>query len=261
MQRVLAIFEMTVKKVKEPAFVLLFCIAALIGACVSEMDSLSFNQNSDMLYGLVSIENGHTLLSGFCIILFMTSIVAIFSGATDIPKDIRSRMIMLILTKPVTRIEYLIGKYLGVVVICVMFFFSAAITAAIVHFFRAGEIYSVSTIIRQLFLLLAVLPFAAMTMMISAYLSDVSAMIIAAIYLIFSVFISAMSVVVDMLPQSLGVGTIIHLISYFFPNFFFFFNSFNFAGIFIIALVLYSVSLSVIFLMITATRLTSRDMI
>ncbi|MDD5727353.1 MAG: hypothetical protein PHV59_02205 [Victivallales bacterium] len=101
MTKILAILELTVKKVKEPAFSLLFVIAALVGYSVSEMGVLEFSGEQHVLFGLISLEQGSPLLIGFVVTLFMTLIVATFGGATDIPKDIDSRMVLLILGKPV----------------------------------------------------------------------------------------------------------------------------------------------------------------
>jgi ABC-type transport system involved in multi-copper enzyme maturation permease subunit len=261
MLKIFGIFEMTVKKIKEPAFMLLFALAAFIGYCVSEMEALSFQEDHGILFGLISLEQGETLLAGFVIILFMSLIVAIFAGSSDIPKDIDSRMIMLILGKPITRIQYLIGKYLGIVCICLLFFFIAAISTVISHLAKTGEMFSFALLFRQCFLVLALFPFVAITMMISTFLSDISAMIVSTVYLALSVFISAISVFVDMLPRSLEVVSVVHVVAYFFPNFFYFFNSFKFVGVVVFSLFFYSLSMTVVFLMIAAARLNKRDMI
>ena len=260
MLRIFAILEMTFKKVKEPAFSLLFVIAAVMGYFVSDMSALSINNNDGVLFGLITLEQGHCLLTGFVIIFFVTSIIAIFSGATDIPKDIDSRMIMLVLGKPINRLEYLIGKYCGNIAICVLFYLVATISACITQVSLTGKMYDASVLVRQLLLLLAIFPFTAMTMMISTFFSDITAMIIASAYLALSLFFSSISIFVDMLPKSLSTVSIVHLIAYFFPNYFYFFNSFKFSGIVIVALTVYSLSITVIFLSIAATRLNSRDL-
>ena len=52
---------------------------------------------------------------GFTVIL--TLITAIFLGTATIPPEIERRTIFTILSKPVTRLEFLIGKYLGVLMV------------------------------------------------------------------------------------------------------------------------------------------------
>ena len=156
MVKVFAIFELTLKKVKEPAFSILFVIAALVGYSVAGMGQLAFGQGDDVLFGLISLEQGAPLQIGFVVILLMTLIVAVFGGATDIPKDIDSRMIMLILAKPVKRVEYLLGKYLGIVAICLVFFTVASIAAFISYFITTGSLLSFAVVIRQFMLTLMI---------------------------------------------------------------------------------------------------------
>jgi hypothetical protein len=81
------------------------------------------------------------------------------------------------------------------------------------------------------------------------------------VYLIFSLLASAVSVFVDILPKSLESVSIVHIVAYFFPNFFYFFNSFKFSGIVFIAVIHYSFSMSAIFLFIAAFQMNRRDMI
>jgi hypothetical protein len=86
-------------------------------------------------------------------------------------------------------------------------------------------------------------------------------MIVTIVYLLFAVCISAFSLLIDMLPKSLEVVSVIHTLSYFFPDFFYFFSSFRYLGVFIIALLLYAISMTVIFLSIAAYRMNNRDML
>lgn len=260
MEKILAVSEMTIKKAKEPAFSLLFIIAAVCGYFFSEMGSIAL-QDDTALNTIISVKEGAPLLAGFIMILLMTLLVAVFTGSTDIPRDIESRMIMIILSKPIRKGEYLMGKYLGILFICLSFFATASIVAVISHWFKAGEFYETKILIRQAYLVLAILPFVAMTMMISTLLSDIAAMIITAVYVMFSVSASTMSVFVDLLPQSLGVSFYVHVFAYFFPNFFYFLNSFEVFGLVALSLIFYSFSLTLLFLMLASIRLNSRDVI
>lgn len=261
MEKIFAISEMTLKKAKEPAFSLLFLIAGVMGYCVSEMEVLTFQRDDASLATILSMDNGTPLLAGFTLILLMTLLIAIFSGATDIPRDIETRMIMLILAKPVKRGEYLLGKYLGIVLICLLFFVLASVTSIVTHFIKSGQFYGFSILIRQGFLVLAIFPFVAMTMMISTFMSDIGAMIVTAVYLLFSISMSAMSIFVDMLPRNLGVASYVHVIAYFFPNYFYYLNSFRLFGLIPLCLIVYSCSVTVIFLMIASIRLNNRDLL
>ena len=95
----------------------------------------------------------------------------------------------------------------------------------------------------------------------STFLPDISAMIITTAYVFFSILISAISVFVDMLPKSLKIASLVHVIAYFFPNFFYFFNSCKFSGIVLISLIAYSFSMTAIFLLIASFQMNRRDMI
>ncbi len=261
MEKILAVSEITLKKVKEPAFKVLFIIAVIFGYCVSEMEALSFQGEDVTISTILATDSGTPLLAGFMMIILMTLLIAVFSGGTEIPRDVDSQMVMFILSKPISRAEYLLGKYIGVVLTCLVFFILAFISAVLAHVLKAGELYSLSSLVRQSYLVLAIFPFVAMTMMISTFLSDISAMIVAVIYIMFALSMSAMSIFVDMLPKSLGVASSAHVIAYCFPNYFYYLNSFRLVGVVVAALVVYSLSLTAIFLMIGILKLNRRDLI
>ncbi len=261
LEKILAISELTFRKVKEPAFMLLFVVAGVIGYCVSEIGNLLFSDSDVLLAGMIATEHGTSLRGGVLLIFTLSLLVAVFSGATDIPRDIESRMVMLILAKPVKRHEYLLGKFIGILTICIVFFMIAFSVASIAHVIKSGEFFPLNVLIRQLFLILAFFPFVAMTIVISTYLSDISAMIVTVLFLIFSIVISGVMTLVEMLPKSIDTTSIIYLVYYFFPNYFYFLHSFNNFGFVAFSLVIYSLSISTIFLLIASNRLKNRDMI
>lgn len=61
-------------------------------------------------------------------IIAMTILIAIFLGVTLVPPEIERRTIFTILSKPVNRAEFLIGKFLG---LCLTLFISLAILSAV----------------------------------------------------------------------------------------------------------------------------------
>ena len=260
-EKVLAISEMTYRKLKEPAFMLLFVIAGLIGYVVSGMGDFSFNSDSSLLGGIIVSGHGSVPLGGFVIIFFLTLLIAVFVGATDIPRDIDSRMIMLILAKPVRRSEYLLGKYIGTVCLCIVFFLVSATVATVSHIIQTGEIFNFSTLLHQVFLILAFFPFTAITVAVSTCFSDVSAMIVTVVYIVFSVMMSMLIELIEILPQGMHFVSVFYVLYYFFPNFLYYLNSFNNFGLVSLSLFIYTVSVSVIFLLIAAARLKNRDMI
>jgi ABC-type transport system involved in multi-copper enzyme maturation permease subunit len=259
--RILAIAELTFRKLKEPAFLLLFAFAAVAAYCMSEMEVLSFQKDNIILSELLSSGKGTPPLTSFLFITSMTLLLGIFAGATDIPRDIESRMISILLGKPIKRTEYLVGKYLGLCFMCIIFFFIAAISANAGHLIKTGSLYPLQLIIRQFLLVFSIFPFVAMTVMFSCFFNDVAAMIMASVYFIFSVFFSAIPLIVEMLPKSVSITSYLYFIYYLFPNFFFYFQTYKIIGLISFSLIIYSFSVSAILLMIASLRINSRDML
>jgi ABC-type transport system involved in multi-copper enzyme maturation permease subunit len=259
--KISAVSEMTFRRVKEPAFMILFVISGLIGYAVSEMKDFSFNADDSILAGIIAAGHGSQPLSGFVIIFMLSLLVAVFTGATDIPRDIDSRMVMLILAKPVRRSEYLIGKYLGSLSICIAFFLVASLVAGTAHFIKNGELFPPGVLFRQFFLLLAFFPFTAMTVMFSTFFADISAMIVTVVYLMFSIMLSSLVGLIELLPEGMPAVDIVYPFYYLFPNYLYYLNAFSNVGLTAVALVVYSFSVTLIFLLIASFRMKNRDMI
>ena len=56
-------------------------------------------------------------LSALLVFGMLGALVGVFTGATEIPRDVSSRMIAVLLSKPISRGRYLAGKYLGCLLI------------------------------------------------------------------------------------------------------------------------------------------------
>jgi len=259
----LAIADLTLRKIKEPAFLIMLIFAILVGCSSSEIESLDGQVGSgDFLSQLVNVERGHQLFTSTVFAFAITALIAIFAGATEIPRDIDSGLIMLLLSKPIKKSEYLLGKYLGVLAICGLFFVATEATIYIAHLVRSGETYGLGAFARQFYLFMGIIPIAGLTVMISTFFPDFSAMILASIYLIFSISVSMVPLLVAVLPESVsgGIEVYLYLFYYLFPNFIFYFQSFKLFGIISIALLLYSVSITVIFLSVADLRMRNRDL-
>jgi hypothetical protein len=64
-----------------------------------------------------------------------------------------------------------------------------------------------------------------------------------------------------MLPDSIGIDAYLYMFYYWFPNYLYFLQNFRLLGLVFPAMVLYSASMSALFLMIAAVRINLRDMI
>ncbi len=258
--RITAIIHLTLIKLREPAFLLMAALALGIGYWVSEMEVLSVQDENEILARLLVAGGGTPVLAGFLIILATTLLLAVFVGATDIPRDIEGRIVTFILGKPVYRTEYLIGKYLGICTICILFFLIASGAAVVGHLVRTGGIYPLALLLRQGALILAVFPFVAMTMMFSCFLNDLSAMILSALYVIFSLFVGTIPILAEMLPKSIGIDAYLYMFYYWFPNYLYFLQNVSIVGLVLPAMAVYAASISIIFLMVAAARLNARDL-
>ncbi|NQZ68426.1 MAG: hypothetical protein HRT89_10170, partial [Lentisphaeria bacterium] len=69
-------------------------------------------------------EMGNNYFSwGSLMIIFLGALMAIFSGASEIPRDISTMMISCILSKELSRHDYILGKFLGILAICFSYCF------------------------------------------------------------------------------------------------------------------------------------------
>lgn len=258
--KIAGVAELTFLRVKEPAFFLLYVFGVILGYCVSGMGVFNFQE--EMFVAQIPVGGTEQpLLFGFLIVTVLSILIGIFTGASDIPKDIDSKMIMLILGKPVSRLEYLIGKYLGIIAICVSFFLVSCLSMIISNVVETGKLYPLALLFRQISLIYILFPFVAITVMISCFTSEITAMILSVIY-IFSCFIfCAVPILMEMLPESLSFKSPLMAIYYFFPNFYYFMIPMKLTGVVQIFMLLYSASVTVIFLTLASVRFGSRDLI
>jgi ABC-2 type transport system permease protein len=98
-------------------------------------------------YGLAALSMGEyikvTQDVGLASIMIFGVLIAIFMGASIIYKDIEQKTIYTILTKPIKRPEYLIGRFLGLSsLVFVVTIFMAAIFFAILFSFNRNVYYT-----------------------------------------------------------------------------------------------------------------------
>jgi|SaaInlStandDraft_1057018.scaffolds.fasta_scaffold38966_4 ABC-type transport system involved in multi-copper enzyme maturation permease subunit len=256
-----AIAEVTYSKLKEPAFLMMMAIAALIGYGYSEMDSLGSQLSGGIVSQLFNTQKeGYAILTSSAISFFLSMLLAIFIGATEIPRDIESGAILIFLTKPLRKSHYLFGKYFGILSICGSFFIISECSVFISHYIKTGEMYPTMLMARQLFLILALMPIVAFTISVSCFFQDLSAMILCSVYLLIAASISYIPLVLELIPKSLGINTYIYVLYYMFPNLIYFFQSFHLDSAIAIGILLYTTSMTAIFLAIADYHLHSRDL-
>jgi len=256
--------ELTIKKIKEPAFLIVFLMALGAGFLLTDSTGSEVTtETTGMMSQLLASQKGYPILNSSVAAIIFTLIMALFTGATDIPRDIESRMILLVLSKPISKLDYLLGKYLGLLVLCTVIFVATEMTVFVNYYFAAGKMYPLGLIVKQFYLLLVLFPILAMVVMISCFVPDISAMIVGVVYVLFSASMSTVPLLISMLPKSIsgGIESYLFIIYYFFPNYLYYFQTFGNWGLVPFALITYSASITVIFLTIGSIRLNTRDLI
>lgn len=265
------IAEFTLRKAKESAFIIMFILAVLAGFMLTDTTGNSLDKSFEatgLVGQLMSSREGYPILaSSFSAIIF-TLLLALFAGATDIPRDIESRMIMLMLSKPITRADYLIGKYIGLLALCSTIYITTQLAVYLGHYFSTGQFYPLGLMVKQFYLLLILLPFLSMIIMISCFVPDISAMVIGVLYVLFAISVSVVPILMALVTKDMErsvqtyiVESAFFILYYMFPNFIYYFQTFSTIGLIPLALLVYSISISTIFLTIGTIRLNTRDLI
>jgi ABC-type transport system involved in multi-copper enzyme maturation permease subunit len=257
------VIELTIRKLKEPAFTIMLFIGVMLGYMVSGISSVEDDAASSLLTQIIMSNKGLPVISSSFFALGITIVMAVFTGTTEIPRDIETGAILLILSKPVSKTEYLAGKFLGVLILCAVMFTLTQLSIFTTNRVYSNEGYSFLTILRQFYLFLPVIPMVALAVAVSCFVPDISAMVVTVLYVLFSLFFSIVPLAIALLPKSLSVGVEAYVLIfyYFFPNFIYFFQNIQLFGLVALALLLYSLSIAFIFLVIAADRINRRDLI
>ncbi len=261
MKKILAITEFTIRKIEEPAFFILLAFGVVCGYLVSEMDPFSYGKEYFQI-GTFGIQNTEALplLGGFLVLIMITLLLAGFYGATDIPREIESGIIMILLGKPLTRTQYLLGKYFGIICISLLFYFISSLSLIAGHFFKTGKFLSFELLTRQMILVLVIFPFTAINITISCFLYGLSAMIVSSIYIVFSFATGLIPLASSLIPKSAGVDVWLYMIYYLFPNFLFYLLPIKLSGIVFCSMIFYTIGVSAIFLFLGTIRIENKDM-
>lgn len=201
-----------------------------------------------------------TILLGTILLTLLSGLITVFNAAAEIPRDIDSRMIAILLSKPISRQRYIWGKFLGTLglgLICgLMWLTLMLICRQFLPIDEAEQLRWVD-VVRQYACLLLLVPLTAVAISISCYFSDILAMVITCVYLLLC-FVAAIFPVVISLTAQLVIGKILLLPYYLFPNLLYFLLSYpsllDYAG-----LVVYALATAIIFLLLGRSRFNTGD--
>ncbi len=259
------IADITIRKLRETAFLLMLGLAVLTGYLVSGMESIASQLSSDVLLShLITADTEfQPLLSGTFFAFAISLLLACISGAAEIPREIASGQIQLYLSKSLSKDRYMLGKYIGVLGICMIFFIVIQTSSVLFHFLSENELRSWALILRQFQICLAFIPFVALIIAVSCFAGDVAAIILTVIYIAFSMMFNMIPILLALLPQGFAgqVEGYIFTLYYMFPNFLFYFLNYRMLGFISATMICYSLSIAAIFLMIASYRLHHMDLI
>ena len=258
-----AITLLSIKRMKEPAFFIFLSITLVISYFMADLDPLTQQVSGASIFAQVldAGRSSQPLLSASFVMFIVCAVLGGFLGASEIPRDISSDLILIILSKPIKKIDYMLGKYFGMLIVCACLFVISEAVIYVTHYINTKELYSMMLMLKQLYLLLAFIPYSATIIMISCFTGELAAMIVSFFYLVFSLSFSFIPIAMAMLPKGIAgaAGGVIFVLYYFFPNFIFYFQDFKMFGLVFIMLLIYSFSLAAIFLAVAVGRLETRD--
>ena len=218
---------LTLHRLREAAFLMLLAVGLGLSYFFAGLGSFASDiLGREMLLGAGST-TGTTLL-GTLLLVLLGGLIAIFSAAAEIPRDISTRLVAVLLSKPVSRQRYLWGKFLGtlgVVMILTVVWLTSMLLVR--HFVvrDATEPLTWGVALRQYWCLLFLAPVTAVATAVSCFFSDVVSMIVSSVY-VGLCFVGGIMPVVIALVGDLLVGKLLLLPYYCVPNLAYFFHGY-----------------------------------
>lgn len=246
------IWFVTMARLREPAFLIVFFVGCIISYLFSQVGSFEVtNARSAEIIEATADPALQNVLLGTVLLTVLGMLITVFIAASEVPRDISSRMIAIYLSKPVSRAGYLFGKFIGSLSIGLTFA-AIWITIMVVRRYFFSEIEDPLTtrvLVNQYFCLLMLVPTCAVSVAISCYFSDVLAMILTCIYVLLSFFVAGIPYIIKVLADDLLVKVALLPPYYLLPNLSYFVRTQQ-SPMEYISLLVYTVSITGIFLMI-----------
>jgi ABC-type transport system involved in multi-copper enzyme maturation permease subunit len=239
----IAIALLTLHRLREVAFIMLLLVGLGLSYAFAGMGSFASDiLGREMLLGS-GTTTGTTLL-GTLLLVLLGGLIAIFNAAAEIPRDISTRLVAVLLSKPVSRQRYLWGKFLGTLLLVVIFTSTWLTTMLLCrHFIVADptEPLTLGIALRQYWCLLFLAPVTAIATMVSCFFSDVISMIVSSVY-IGLCFVAGIMPVIIALVGDLLLGKLLLLPYYCVPNLAYFFHGYTTLGQYLV-LVVYALAI------------------
>lgn len=117
----------TKEAIRQPLFILLFLISAAILALNTVMPFFTLEDDVKMLKEC-----------GLATLLIAGALLAVWTAGTSITSEIEGKTAMTLLSKPITRREFIVGKYLGIVQTVIWLFLSLTLVFSLLIFYKVG---------------------------------------------------------------------------------------------------------------------------
>ncbi len=262
-----AVAELSLRKMREGSLYILIAIGMVICVLADFASPVAEQLGDGSLFsyalGSQSLQTPPITAGTSCAMLFCV-LLGVFWGTSEIPGDIASGLAMVVLSKPIGRFRYVFGKYLAMLLATLLAFALFESLLLISHFvFGTGSsAYTLAAILRQLLPPLMLIPLVAIAMTFSLVAGAMGAMIFTIVYLLFSLVMSFLPVTLSLFPAGTfpGVNMAAAVSRFFFPNLLYYFQDSVSGWFLVLTLLVYTVALTVLFLLLMAWRVRSMDL-
>lgn len=267
MMTIFAVAELTLRKMRENTFYLLVLISIVVSILADAADPLSGQVAKESLFGYaLSGESVDVppVTAGSAIGLLICVLLGVFFGSSEIPGDINSGLVLVVLSKPVTRARYLLGKYFATLIMATAIFIVIEVALVASHYVlgTGSREYSLAVIGRQFIPPLMLWPLIAITIAFSTIAGSMGSMVFTTVYLMFSAAMSFIPLTLALFPPDMipGLGLAMTILHYFFPNLLFYLQDSVNGAFLIVTLQVYTVSVTVLFLWLALYKFRRMDL-
>ena len=120
-----AVTELSLRRMREGTFYLLILIGIVVCVLADSADPISGQVAKESLFAYAlsgESVNVPPITAGSCVAMLICILLGVFFGSSEIPGDMNSGLVMVLLSKPISRARYLFGKYLATLIISVGIF-------------------------------------------------------------------------------------------------------------------------------------------
>lgn len=252
---------------REAAFYILVLISMVICVLADNADPITGQISQGSLFSFALSGKDVVvppITIGTCVAMLFCILIAVFYSASEIPSDINNGLIMIVLSKPLGRVQYLAGKYISTMIMSLAVFVLIEVALIVSNrvFGFGSTLYSFQLIWRQFIPALMLIPLITITIAFSTVGGSMGAMVITTVYSLFSLVMGVMPLTVSLFPSGMlpGIDTLLKSLRYLFPNYMFYFQDSINNPLLIISLVVYTVSVAFIFMFFTMLRLQRMDL-